>query len=144
MLSLVYKKNDIFPKKLVAGKKRISGRNSGGGIVVYNRGGSHKRKYRFVDFYRNIYNLFGVVQRIEYDPNRTALIALVIYTNGLCHYIIKSRGLTVGDIIYSSGFSKGRVSLSSFSSQSYTLLSTVRPLFFFPLGSILHNIEHFP
>lgn len=99
MTNLIWKYNSI--KNLILGSKRISGRNNQGRITRYHRGGGTKKSLRLVDYSRYIWNIFGFVQRIEYDPKRNALLALVVYSNGIMSYIIATEGLSVGDSIIS-------------------------------------------
>lgn len=98
MSSLVWKHRPI--KNLVFGVKRISGRNNQGRITRYHRGGGCKKLVRLIDFKRYIWNIFGFVHRIEYDPKRNSLIALVIYSNGVMSYILATEGLNVGDCVF--------------------------------------------
>lgn len=86
-------------KKLVKGLNKKSGHNNFGRITSYHRGGGHKRLYRIIDFNRNIWNKVGLIKRIEYDPNRSAFIALVLYQNGIFTYNILINDLSVGDTI---------------------------------------------
>src|SRR5690554_5517080 len=86
---------------LVEKKKRGSGRNNNGHITVRHRGGGHKQHYRLVDFRRNKDGIPARVERLEYDPNRTAHIALVCYADGERRYIIAPRGLEVGATLLS-------------------------------------------
>ena len=86
---------------LTASKNRISGRNNRGKITVRHRGGGHKQRYRIIDFKRNKDDVPATVERIEYDPNRSANIALVLYVDGERRYIIAPKGLKVGDQIVS-------------------------------------------
>ena len=88
-------------KGLVEPKRKISGRNNSGRITVRHRGGAHKRYYRVIDFKRLKDGIPGKVERIEYDPNRTAYIALITYTDKEKSYIICPQGLKVGDKIES-------------------------------------------
>jgi len=83
-------------RKLVESKKSISGRNSHGHITTRHRGGGHKRLYRLIDFKRNKDSISHIVSRIEYDPNRSCLIALVTYIDGEKRYILSCKGLKVG------------------------------------------------
>ncbi len=92
----------IKPKKLLTIKKKTSGRDSQGHISVRHRGGQHKRFLRHIDWKRNNVDIKAKVISIEYDPNRTANIALLFYTNGSKSYILAPSNLKVGDIIYSS------------------------------------------
>ena len=80
--------------------KRISGRNNQGKITRYHRGGGVKRMARLIDYKRYIWNIFGFVHRIEYDPKRNSLIALVVYSNGIMSYILAPEGLLVGDCVF--------------------------------------------
>src|SRR5438105_3345751 len=86
---------------LLAPKTRINGRNNQGRITVRHRGGGHKKQYRIIDFKRNKDGIVGTVERIEYDPNRTAHIALILYADGERRYIIASKGLKAGSEIQS-------------------------------------------
>src|SRR6476620_11359933 len=88
-------------KSLLEPKIRISGRNNDGRITVRRRGGGHKRFYRIVDFKRNKPGIPGRVSQIEYDPNRSAHIALITYSDGEKRYIIAPTGLEVGKTIMS-------------------------------------------
>ncbi len=116
-------------KPLTVGKKRISGRNNAGRITVRRRGGGHKRLYRIVDFKRNIENENAVVERIEYDPNRTAYIALVKYEeSGNYSYILAPKGIKAGDSI-----------LTSNSADIKT--GNCMQLRYMPIGTIIHNVE---
>ncbi len=115
-------------KSLLAPIKRSGGRNNSGRMTMRYIGGGHKKRYRIVDFKREKFGVEAVVSTIEYDPNRTARIALVKYTDGEKRYIIAPNGLKVGDKIVS-----GEDALPEVGNTLY--LSTV------PLGTILHNIE---
>ena len=88
-------------KSLLAPLSKKAGRNNHGQITVRHHGGGHKRKYRIIDFKRNKDNAKAVVKAIEYDPNRTANIALLHYTDGIKAYILAPKGLKVGDIVES-------------------------------------------
>ncbi|TCI92554.1 50S ribosomal protein L2 [Tenacibaculum sp. M341] len=88
-------------KSLLAPRKRTGGRNNQGRMTTPNRGGGHKRRYRIIDFKRNRYNDPATVLTIEYDPNRTAFIALVQYADGEKRYVIAQNGLKVGQTIVS-------------------------------------------
>jgi large subunit ribosomal protein L2 len=89
-------------KSLVTSLNRTGARNNHGRITVRHQGGGHKRKYRIIDFKRNIFDIPAKVTAIEYDPNRTARIALLTYVNGSKAYIIAPVGLKVGDTVVSS------------------------------------------
>ena len=88
-------------RTLLESQSKTAGRNSYGHITSRHRGGGHKQKYRIIDFKRNKDNAKAVVKAIEYDPNRTANIALLHYTDGIKAYILAPRGLKVGDIVES-------------------------------------------
>jgi len=118
-------------KSLIAPIKRTGGRNNSGKMTMRNRGGGHKRRYRMIDFKRNKDGMTATVQTIEYDPNRTAFIALVEYEDGEKRYIIAPDGLKVGAKI-SSG--KGTAPNPG----NTLLLSEI------PLGATIHAIEMQP
>src|SRR5210317_985825 len=86
---------------LLAPKSSTGGRNNNGRITTRHRGGGHKQRYRIVDFKRNKDSIAGTVERLEYDPNRTANLALVLYADGERKYIIAPKGLNAGDTIVS-------------------------------------------
>ena len=88
-------------KSLLAPKKRRGGRNNTGKMTIRHVGGGHKKRYRIIDFKRNKFDVTAEVKTIEYDPNRTAFIALVEYTDGEKRYIIAQNGLQVGQTIAS-------------------------------------------
>ena len=118
-------------KNLVVTVKKNSGRNNQGKITVRHRGGGVKRKYRIIDFKRNKLDVPGTVSSIEYDPNRTANIALISYKDGEKRYIIAPNGLKVGDIIVSSENADIKV-------------GNTLPLMNIPVGTVIHNIEMRP
>ncbi len=118
-------------KSLLAPMKRSGGRNSSGRMTMRYVGGGHKRRYRMIDFYRDKDGVPGTINSIEYDPNRTAFIALVFYADGEKRYIIAPNGLKVGDKIQSG---KGVTPDTG----NTMLLSEV------PLGAFIHNIEMIP
>ena len=113
---------------LTESKNRISGRNNRGKITVRHRGGGHKQRYRVIDFKRNKDDIPATVEHIEYDPNRSANIALVLYADGERRYIIAPKGLKAGDQI---------VSGNSVAIQKGNTL----PLSNIPLGSVIHCVE---
>ncbi|HCY12577.1 MAG TPA: 50S ribosomal protein L2 [Gammaproteobacteria bacterium] len=113
---------------LVESKNAISGRNNAGRITVRHRGGGHKRQYRLIDFVRNKDGIPAKVERIEYDPNRSAHIALVLYADGERRYIIAPRGLVVGAAVQSGADSPIR--------SGNTL-----PLKNIPVGTVVHCVE---
>ena len=115
-------------KSLTTGKKRSSGRNQHGRITVRRRGGGHKRKLRIIDYKREKIGVPGKVESIEYDPNRSAHIALVSYKDGERRYIIAPKGVSVGDEIISSAHADIRPG------------NTMR-LKYIPLGTVVHNVE---
>jgi len=86
-------------KSLVKGLKKTGGRNNHGRVTSWHRGGGHKRKYRLIDFKRNKRDIPATVSSIEYDPNRTAFIALLIYADGEKRYILAPGKMKVGDTI---------------------------------------------
>ena len=118
-------------KSLLAPLKKSGGRNRTGKMTVRNRGGGHKRRYRLIDFKRNKDGVSATVKTIEYDPNRTAFIALVEYTDGEKRYIIAPQGLQVGAQIQSGKTATPDVGNSMF-------LSDI------PLGATVHAIEMQP
>ncbi len=115
-------------KSLTAPLKKSGGRNATGKMTVRQKGGGHKRKYRIIDFRRNRDGINAVVQTIEYDPNRSAFIALLEYTDGVKTYIIAPHGLKVGDTLSSGAGVLPNVG-------NTMLLGEV------PLGASIHAIE---
>ena len=115
-------------KSLLAPMKRSGGRNNSGRMTMRYIGGGHKKRYRIVDFKREKFGMDAKVATIEYDPNRTARIALVVYADGEKRYIIAPNGLNVGDTIVSGKDAAPEVGNALF-------LSDI------PLGTIVHNIE---
>ena len=115
-------------KSLTKGKHSNGGRNSKGRMTVRNVGGGHKRKYRLVDFKRDKHGIPATVKSVEYDPNRTARIALLFYKDGEKRYIIAPEGLEVGMTLTSGAGSAPEVGNSLFLSE-------------IPLGTVIHNIE---
>ena len=115
-------------KSLVVTLKKTGGRNNQGRITVRHIGGGAKRKYRIIDFKRDKYDVVGTVATIEYDPNRTANIALIKYVDGEKRYIIAPKGLKVGDKIVSGENSDIKV-------------GNALPLGKIPEGTLVHNIE---
>src|SRR6266496_406741 len=115
-------------KRLTAPKKRISGRDNKGHLQVRHRGGGHKRLYRILDFRRDKRDIPAKVTTVEYDPNRSARIALLTYAEGEKRYILQPNGLKVGDIIVAG--------------QNVDILpGNSLPLKNIPLGTQLHNVE---
>lgn len=115
-------------KSLLRPKHKSGGRNSKGRMTLRYRGGGHKQRYRIIDFRRDKEDMKGRVKSIEYDPNRTARIALVVYEDGEKRYILAPNGLRVGQTIMS-----GRSATPEIGNSLY--LSDI------PLGTIIHNIE---
>jgi len=115
-------------KPLLRPLKSSGGRNNAGRITVWQRGGGHKRAYRIIDFKRDKLNIPSVVETIEYDPNRSARIALLRYADGERRYIIAPLGVKVGDTLMSGE----NVELRD---------GNAMPLRNIPLGTIIHNIE---
>lgn len=118
-------------KSLLEPLKNNAGRNSYGRITVRHRGGGNKRKYRIIDFKRNKDGMNATVKTLEYDPNRTANIALIEYEDGVKSYIIAPNGLKVGDVISSGPAADIKP-------------GNALPLVNIPLGTLIHNIELFP
>jgi large subunit ribosomal protein L2 len=119
-------------KSLIVPLKRTGGRNNTGELTVRHIGGGHKRFYRIIDFKRDKYDVEGTVIAIEYDPNRSARIALVEYPDGERRYILHPLGLKVGDRVLSS------------KNQIDPKIGNAMPLRYIPVGSFIHNIEIFP
>ena len=115
-------------KSLVVTKKKTNGRNNQGKITVRHRGGGVKRKYRLVDFKRVKDGITAVVASIEYDPNRSANIALINYKDGTKSYIIAPKELKVGDIVESGE----KVDVK---------IGNAMPIMNIPVGTVIHNIE---
>jgi large subunit ribosomal protein L2 len=115
-------------KKLTEGKHKSGGRNNHGHTTVRFRGGGHKQTYRLVDFKRRKWNVAGTVERMEYDPNRTAFIALVRYEDGEVAYILAPQRLQVGDKVVAGE----RVDIKP---------GNAAPLRGIPVGTIVHNVE---
>ena len=115
-------------KSLTVTIKKNAGRNNQGKITVRHQGGGAKRKYRIINFKRNKLNVPGTVASIEYDPNRTANIALINYADGEKKYIIAPKGLTVGMTIESSENADIKV-------------GNALPIMNIPVGTMIHNIE---
>ncbi len=116
---------------LVEKKVKTAGRNNNGRITTRHKGGGHKQHYRMVDFVRNKDGIVAKVERIEYDPNRTANIALVCYADGERRYIIAPKGLSVGDQIMNG-------------SEAPIRLGNCLPLRNIPVGTTLHCVEILP
>jgi large subunit ribosomal protein L2 len=115
-------------KSLLAPIKKTGGRNNTGKITVRHIGGGNKRKYRIIDFKRDKDNIIGRVASIEYDPNRSAFIALINYLDGEKRYILAPKGLTVGNEIVSGEAVDIKV-------------GNALPIVKIPVGTVVHNIE---
>lgn len=118
-------------RSLLAPLRKKSGRNNQGVVTTRHRGGGHKRRYRMVDFRRNNFGVPGRIESIEYDPNRSARIALVIYNNGERRYILAAQGLRVGDTVMSGPDADIRP-------------GNALPIRNIPLGTVVHNVEIYP
>ncbi|WP_224702646.1 50S ribosomal protein L2 [Devosia aquimaris] len=116
-------------KTLTEGLSKSGGRNNRGRITAYHRGGGHKRTYRMIDFKRVKFDVVGTIERLEYDPNRTAWIALVKYEDGELAYIVAPQRLSAGDKVISS---MNTVDVKP---------GNAMPLERMPVGTIVHNIE---
>jgi large subunit ribosomal protein L2 len=119
-------------KKLTVMLKSKAGRNNQGKLTVRHQGGGHKRRYRIIDFKRNKFDIPAKVIALEYDPNRSARIALLEYTDGERRYIVAPLGLKVGDTVRSG---KEGVDIRP---------GNAMPLRVIPLGTQIHNIEMYP
>ena len=118
-------------KSLLVSLSKNAGRNNLGRITVRHHGGGHKRKYRLIDFKRTTDNVKAKVATIEYDPNRSANIALIVYENGIKSYILAPKGLEVGMTVVSGPESDIKV-------------GNALPLANIPVGTLIHNIEMKP
>ena len=118
-------------KSLLAPKNKRSGRNSYGRITVRHRGGGNRKKYRLIDFKRRKFGVEAEVKTLEYDPNRTAHIALIEYTDGTKSYILAPVGLKVGDKVVSGPDADIKV-------------GNALPLVNIPIGTFVHNVELYP
>ena len=116
-------------KILTAKNSEKSGRNNIGHITVRHKSGGHKKSFRIIDFKRDKYDIEAVVERFEYDPNRTAFIALIKYSDGIYSYILAPHKLSIGDKILSS---RNLIDVK---------VGNAMPLSVIPIGSIIHNIE---
>ena len=118
-------------KSLLEPLKKHSGRNSYGRITVRHHGGGNRQKYRIIDFKRNKFGIKAEVKTLEYDPNRSAFIALIQYEDGVKNYIIAPSGLKVGDVIVSGAGADIKV-------------GNALPLVNIPTGTFVHNVELYP
>ena len=115
-------------RSLVETLKKHSGRNSYGHITVRHHGGGNKRKYRIIDFKRQKTDMFATVERLEYDPNRSAFIALIKYEDGELSYILAPNGLKAGDSVISSASADIKP-------------GNCLPIANIPVGTVIHNVE---
>ncbi len=115
-------------KMLTEGKQKSGGRNSDGRITTRHIGGGHKQSYRLIDFRRRKHDVVATVERLEYDPNRTAFIALIKYADGHLSYILAPQRLAVGDQVVSGA----KVDVKP---------GNAMPLSGMPIGTIVHNVE---
>ncbi|MBF0369244.1 MAG: 50S ribosomal protein L2 [Magnetococcales bacterium] len=116
---------------LLAPLHKTGGRNNKGRMTSRHIGGGHKRRYRIIDFHRNKVDITARVSRIEYDPNRTAFIALLVYADGEKRYILAPQRLQVGDQVF-AGRTAGGVDVKP---------GNAMPLRIMPMGTVAHNIE---
>ena len=118
-------------KKLTEGLTKSGGRNNSGHTTAWHKGGGHKRRYRMVDFKRTKRDVTAVIERLEYDPNRTAFIALITYEDGEQSYILAPQRAAVGDKVVSSA-------------KADIKPGNAMPLSAIPVGTIIHNVEMKP
>lgn len=118
-------------KNLTEGKKKTGGRNNLGRVTAWHRGGGHKQRYRIIDWKRSKADVEGTVVRLEYDPNRTAFIALIEYTDGEKAYIVAPQRLKAGDKVIAGD-------------KADIKPGNAMPLRSMPVGTIIHNIEMKP
>jgi len=116
---------------LVDTKSRTGGRNNAGRITTRHRGGGHKQRYRIVDFKRNKIDVPAKVERIEYDPNRSAHIALLLYADGERRYILAPKGIGAGDEVRNG-------------STAPIKAGNAMPMSYIPVGTLVHNVEMKP
>jgi large subunit ribosomal protein L2 len=115
-------------KSLTVGKRKTGGRNNHGHTTAWNIGGGHKQRYRLVDFKRRKFDVSATVERLEYDPNRTAFIALIKYADGELSYILAPQRLKVGDAVISGA-------------KADIKPGNAMELRNMPIGTIVHNVE---
>ena len=124
--------SNVAPERsLLVSLKKNSGRNSYGRITVRHRGGGQRRKYRIIDFKRDKFDIPATVASVEYDPNRSAFIALLQYEDGDKRYILQPAGLKVGDVVVSG-------------KDADIKAGNALPLSSIPVGTIVHNVELYP
>ena len=116
---------------LLDSKSKSGGRNNAGRITTRHRGGGHKQRYRIVDFKRNKLDVPAKVERIEYDPNRSAHIALLLYVDGERRYILAPKGIKAGDEVRNG-------------SKAPIKAGNAMPMSFIPVGTLVHNVEMKP
>ena len=125
-------RTNLWPESSFKGlTKRIAntgGRNNLGRTVSYHKGGGYKKLYRLIDFKRSLINVAGKVLRLEYDPNRSAWIALILYQNGIVSYILAPEGLNKDDTIMAG-------------EDADISVGNALPLYAIPVGTIIHNVE---
>lgn len=121
------------PEKTLLAKDHVNkaGRNNTGKITAWHRGGGHKKRYRIIDFKRRKFDVEATVERLEYDPNRTAWIALIKYTDGELAYIIAPQRLSAGDKVISG-------------ERADILPGNAMPIKNIPVGTLVHNVELHP
>lgn len=127
--SLLHKGKSV--KSLTAGLNKSGGRNSQGRMTVRHRGGGHKRRYRLIDFKRRKFDVPATVERLEYDPNRTAFIALIRYDDGEVSYILAPQRVKSGDVVISGE----RADIKP---------GNAMPMKNIPVGTVIHNVEMKP
>jgi len=127
--SALYKGKPV--KGLTEGLTKSGGRNNAGRMTARRRGGGHKRTYRFIDFKRRKFDIPAIVQRLEYDPNRTAFIALIKYEDGELSYILAPQRLVEGDTVIAGETTDVKP-------------GNAMPLHSMPIGTIIHNVEMKP
>ena len=118
-------------KNLTEGLTKSGGRNNSGRITIWQRGGGHKRRYRLVDFKRRKWDVPATIERLEYDPNRTAFIALLRYEDGELSYILAPQRVSAGDVVVAGE----KVDIKP---------GNALPLRSIPIGTIIHNVELTP
>src|SRR5687768_16028138 len=115
-------------KELTEGLKKSGGRNNYGRLTAFRKGGGHKRRYRLIDFKRRKFDVAATVERLEYDPNRSAFIALVKYADGELAYILAPQRLKAGDQVIAA-------------EKADVKPGNAMPLRGMPIGTIIHNVE---
>jgi large subunit ribosomal protein L2 len=127
-MAILWKKNSL--KQLSLNFKNKAGHNNTGRITSYHRGGFCKQHVRLIDFNRYLWNIFGLITRLEYDPKRNALIALVIYSNGVICYTLNAEANKVGDKIITR-------------KNNFLITGNSTYLYEIPVGTHIHNLEFF-